>query len=76
MKFRPLEDIKSRGRVFEAGNQYTSEKHGVADADIERWYANGWCEIDGRDPPPPRQVRGVVVQAQSTTHTHEEVNHG
>lgn len=74
MKFRPLEDIKSKGRLFEADNWYTAEKHGVAYADVERWYANGWCEIEGREPPPPRQVRGAVVQPHSTVHQHQEVS--
>lgn len=82
MKFRPREDIRAKGRTFEIGNPespntYDSAKQGLDDATVERWYNAGWCEIEGRDPAPPRQVRrGVVVQAHNSRIAQKEKSHG
>lgn len=77
MKFTPKEDIKAKGgRLFEADNTYDSHKHQLDDATIERWYSNGWTEIEGRDPAPERQVRGVIVRVNKATHSQKDSNDG
>jgi len=77
VKFTPKEDIKGKGgRLFEAGNSYDSEKHGLDDATIVRWYTAGWTEIDGKDPAPERQVRGVTVRPDKASHSQKESGNG
>lgn len=68
MKFTPKEIFRSGRMTFEPGNSYDSEIHGIPDANVDRWYAAGWCEVEGRDPAPERQVRGVVVRPQKAAH--------
>ena len=75
IRFKPLEDIKAMGRVFEKDNLLDSEKQGVPERRVERWYEHGLCEIEGRDPPPPRKV----VNAKVTPHSSkvgQEAKHG
>lgn len=68
MKFTPREDIRSKGRIWEAGNTYDSQKHGVDDADVDRWYNAGWTEVEGRDPAPERKVTRATLKPHSTKH--------
>lgn len=68
MKFTAKEDFQSKGRFFEAGNTYDSAKHGIDDADVSRWYGAGWCDIEGRDPAPERNMNGVTVKPDSAKH--------
>lgn len=51
MKFKVLHDFKSF-MPFEAGNSHDSVKLGIPDADVERWYRNGFVQIEGKDPAP------------------------
>ena len=76
MKFTPKEDFKSKATTFEAGNRYDSDKQGMTEEQLKRWHANGWTEVEGWDPAPPRQVRGVVVQPHSARHAQKETPHG
>jgi hypothetical protein len=76
MKFTPLEDIKAKGRLYEAGSPCDSEKQGIPNETVERWYASGWCEIEGREPAPERKVRGVVVRPHTAKHQHKEQSNG
>lgn len=79
MKFTPKEDIRTKpmyGLLLEEGNTVDSEKRGIPDELVERWYQNGWCEIEGRDPAPERKVRGVVLQPHSAKHAQKEVKRG
>ena len=75
MNFTPLEDVRSKGRLYDEGNRYDSEKHDIPDEDVERWYTNGWVTIEGREPPPARQVRGAEVQPENSNHQHKESPH-
>ena len=68
MRFTPKEDIRWERTVFEEGNTYSSEKQGVPDESVERWYAMGLAEIEGRDPSGPRQTSGGALQPQSALH--------
>lgn len=62
MKFTPTEDIKSKGRIYEADAALDSEKQGIPDETIERWYQSGWIEIEGRDPSPERKPGAQRIQ--------------
>lgn len=69
MKFTPKEDFRHGAQTFEAGNTYDSEKYeGVSDADVYVFHAAGWAEVEGLDPAPARQVRGVAVQPDNARH--------
>lgn len=76
MKCTPKEDVKSMGRTFEEGSPFDSVKQGIPDELVERWYENGWIEIEGREPSPERQVRGVVIRPDSTVHQQKETKNG
>lgn len=77
MKFTPKEDIKGKaGKLFEEGNTYDSEKQGLDDETIERWYRNGWLEIEGRDPSPERNMGGVKIQPHTATHKQKDSLNG
>ena len=68
MRFRPKEDFKHGHSTFEEGNSYASEKHGLTDVEVMSFYSAGWADVEGLDPAPPRQVKGVEVQAQKPSH--------
>lgn len=52
MKFTVLTDFKAKGFQFETGNSHDSQKLGVEDERVERWYRAGFVQIEGRDPAP------------------------
>lgn len=65
MKFTAKEDFRSGHTTFEAGNTYSSEKHGVSEDQIKRWHANGWCEVEGWDPAPERTPGAQRIAPQN-----------
>lgn len=68
MKFTALEDFRHGHALFEAGNTYDCAKHGVSDDEARSFRANGWAEVEGMDPAPARQVRGVSIEPASNAH--------
>ena len=68
MKFTPKEEFRTGRNIFEAGNTYDSEKYGLTEADINRFYNAGWTEVEGRDPAPERQPGAQTVAVENTTH--------
>lgn len=73
MKFTVLHDFKAIV-PFEAGNSHDSEKLGILEADVERWYRNGFVQIEGRDPAPaldPKRTEIVVKPAKHTANAEE-----
>ena len=65
MKFKALEDIKTKatyGLLLEEGNTFDSERRGIPDETVERWYEAGWVQIEGRDPAPERKPGAQRIQ--------------
>lgn len=74
MKFTANEDFRHGHTTFEAGNTYQSEKHGLSDAEVMSFHANGWAEVEGADPAPERQPGAQRIPPQKSTQ--QEVSRG
>lgn len=73
MKFKVLHDFKAF-MAFEAGNSHDSAKLGIPDSDVERWYRNGFVQIEGKDPAPaldPKRTEIAVHSAKLSTKAKE-----
>lgn len=67
MKFKVLHDFKANG-LFEAGNSHDSEKLGVDVETVERWYRQGWVQIDGYETAPDIDPKRTELAVKSTKH--------
>lgn len=67
MKFTVLHDFKAF-MPFEAGNSHDSEKLGIPGADVERWYRNGFVQIDGKDPAPALDPKRTEIAVNPAKH--------
>jgi hypothetical protein len=64
MKFKVLHEFRSGPKTFEAGNTYDADKHAEAtDEKVGRWYAAGFVELEGVEPPPPVDPQRRVTLA-------------
>lgn len=68
MKFTAKEEFRHGHTTFETGNTYDSAKHGLTDAEVMSFHANGWAEVEGKDPAPARQVIGAQLNPHSAKH--------
>lgn len=69
MRFTTKEEIRSKGKILEAGNTFDAEVQGFTKEDVMRWYAAGFCEVEGLEPAPERNPQGQVVRPENAAHT-------
>lgn len=55
MKITFNEDVRFGRELFESGNTISSEKHGIDDERVTRWWNRGWIEVEGWEKAPERQ---------------------
>lgn len=68
MKFTAKIDFKHGHAQFEEGNGYNSEKHGLADAQVEEFYRVGWVDIEGREPGPAATPGAQRITVHDAVH--------
>lgn len=65
------EDATIGRETFEEGNTITTEKHGISDAAVERYWARGWVEVDGWGKAPDR-VPGATKLTPSNVRSQQK----
>ena len=83
MKFTPketfqhtpqgLDPVAAKGVAFvwEEGNTYDSAAQGLSDAEVLYFRDNGWAEVEGQDPAPPRDPGNVTLTPDTAAHANE-----
>lgn len=67
MKFTANSDFREGRTLFEAGNTYDSAKHGLTEADLERFWSAGWAEVEGWAEAPERKPGAQTIRPKKHT---------
>lgn len=66
MKFTVKHEFKHGHRTFEIDNSHDSDNiEDLSESDVERYYAAGWLDIEGRDPGPEAKPVGAELNVQN-----------
>lgn len=69
MKFTVLTEFKGADRTFEEGNSHSTEALGIPEQSVERWYRQGWVQIDGMTPAPELDPNRTELEVQNASIT-------